>query len=87
MAYRPTWFEVDKTLLDMALEIHMGNTGSSDIDLVSYNKYRKCLKYALQNWKPTIGEQWEPFDNAVAHLCQAALREEIPCWLKKKGQV
>lgn len=72
MAYRPEWFPTDQSILDIALDIHMYNTGASEYPHETYEKLRQYAQYALDNWQ----EPTKDFDLAVKQLLRIVLTEK-----------
>lgn len=80
--YRPQWWADianGRTVLQIALDVHMGLTGSSQTSNQSIADDFWLLTYVVENWKPTTHEAWRGFDTAVLNLILAALGECREC--------
>lgn len=76
--YRPAWFEkiaAGRTLPQMALDVHMTTTGASERAPQDDEADRKCLKHAVENWKPNTHGIGAEFDTCVLNLVVCALAE------------
>lgn len=61
------------SILEIALEVHMAATGSSEMSVADMNEYVGVLEAAVRHWEPpTISKR---FDDAVFELISAALEE------------
>lgn len=66
-----------KTLLDICLELHMSNTGASDVLTENdITKYLDILITATLCWEEGL-KQWKDFDDAVLNLVKITTRETI----------
>ena len=76
MAYRPEWFSqkaYGRSVLNIALDVHMGTTGACDRSPIEMADDVSLLKWVLDNWQPSTHSL--EFDEAVRRLIEAALRE------------
>lgn len=71
MAYRPDWFPT-KSILNIALDIHMYNKGSLELTNEELILNYRSLAYVLANWN----DSFDHFDNAVLNLLQIVIKEE-----------
>lgn len=77
--------QADKTLLEIALDLHTIKTGSLETyeadELVK--EYTEILQEALRIWQPSNCKTYERFDECVRELIKEVLAE--PYWLAGKG--
>ncbi len=64
-----------RSVLDVALDVHMTNTGAYDRPSQDQQDDLSVLREYLDNWRPSIPKECERFDNAVKEVIQAALVE------------
>lgn len=79
MAYRSQEFEKiadGRSVLEIALDIHMANTGAADASPESYARDRVALQEVLRNWRPSDSKDWRAFDDLVKELINVALHEK-----------
>lgn len=58
----------NRSILQVALDVHMTQTGAYERDHEKQRDDVKVLLHVLQNWKPTTHKRYEYFDNAVHDL-------------------
>ncbi len=64
-----------RSLLDIALDVHMTNTGSCERSKEEQTQDKIILHTALDTWESS-NKKWEKFDNCVQELLITALHEE-----------
>lgn len=69
MAYRPEWWPVNKSLVELSLELHMTRSGASDSGTLMA---REALEHAITYWRSPSSS----FDLAVQTLIMASLEEQ-----------
>lgn len=82
MAYREQWVEEilgDRSVLEVALDVHMTNTGAMERPFGDNGVYQRRDIDALleidRSWKPTMLDKSRRFDNAVREVVRAVLAE------------
>ena len=65
----------DRSLLQIALDVHMCTTGACDDHPDQVARDKATLQKALKYWEPTSFKKAEPFDDAVKKLIEATLYE------------
>lgn len=76
MAYRPQWFaEIagDRSVLEIALDVHMTVTGAMDRQDEAQEKDIMALRHVVRQWKPSVHSLL--FDGAVRQVVVYALDE------------
>lgn len=63
-----------RSLLEIALDVHMTTTGNSERSLKAQDRDVEALRLALDTWEHQLCK-YEDFDNAVRALIKAALDE------------
>ncbi len=76
----PFFFERDAKpslgILEVCQELHMSRTGSADpLSDEMRVAMRTWLSSRLQLWRPSVGEQWRPYDEGIRSLIAATLAE------------
>ena len=64
-----------RSLLDVALDVHMTNTGSYERSKQAQDNDIEVITLVLKTWEPTVHRKYEEFDNAVKNLLTITLKE------------
>jgi len=67
-----------RSLLQVALDVHMDVTGSCDRASAEHDSDVRLLKLAIETWEPSSFARHRPFDDAVKALIRRALDEARP---------
>jgi hypothetical protein len=65
----------DRSVLDVALDVHETAHGSYDRSTEAQDGDVLCLRHVLEHWHPTLNERAREFDDAVRALIVIALKE------------
>ena len=77
--YREQWVADilgDRSVLSVALDVHMATTGAAECPPESQEKDILALREVESTWRPTFKDGTNrDFDNAVLHLIRVAIHE------------
>ena len=76
--YRPAWFEKaaqGRSVLAIALDVHMTNTGSAERGEADQKRDLKLLRHVCESWKANVAGVGAAFDSQVLSLLLQALLE------------
>lgn len=74
----------NRSLLDVALEVHMATTGSLETTPEATALNVRLLEIALATWEPSLGDT-EEFDGAVKRVLEVAVSEaRMEAWVAEQ---
>lgn len=73
--YRPEWFDRERSVLEIALDLHMGISGAMDCSEADIENDAKHIQHVLDFWQDSLLKSSKIFDESVRVLLCAAMIE------------